>query len=54
MDAGCGVFAERDAIRLRRRPALTAVSLRTAPYPAFPTDMQASSWPSTRLPTAPR
>ena len=41
MDAGCEVFAERDAIRLKAPARLTAVSLRTSPYPAFPTDMQA-------------
>ena len=32
---------ERDAIRLVAPWRLKAVSLRTAPYPAFPTDMQA-------------
>jgi len=41
MDAGCEVAAERDAIRLTAPARLQAVSLRTAPYPAFPTDMQA-------------
>jgi len=41
MDAGCDVVVERDAIRLSAPPRLKAVSLRTAPYPAFPTDMQA-------------
>ena len=41
MDAGCEVTAERDAIRLKAPARLTAVSLRTSPYPAFPTDMQA-------------
>ena len=41
MDAGCEVVAERDAIRLKAPRRLTAVSVRTAPYPAFPTDMQA-------------
>ena len=41
MDAGCEVIAERDAIRLKAPARLTAVSLRTSPYPAFPTDMQA-------------
>ncbi|THF61712.1 UDP-N-acetylglucosamine 1-carboxyvinyltransferase [Pseudothauera rhizosphaerae] len=41
MDAGCEVTSERDAIRLKAPRRLTAVSLRTAPYPAFPTDMQA-------------
>ncbi|WP_418648202.1 UDP-N-acetylglucosamine 1-carboxyvinyltransferase [Thauera butanivorans] len=41
MDAGCEILAERDAIRLDAPARLNAVSLRTAPYPAFPTDMQA-------------
>lgn len=41
MDAGCEIITERDAIRLRAPERLTSVSLRTAPYPAFPTDMQA-------------
>ncbi|MBS0346903.1 MAG: UDP-N-acetylglucosamine 1-carboxyvinyltransferase [Proteobacteria bacterium] len=41
MDAGCEVIGERDAIRLKAPERLTSVSLRTAPYPAFPTDMQA-------------
>lgn len=41
MDAGCEIAIERDAIRLKAPRRLTAVSLRTAPYPAFPTDMQA-------------
>lgn len=41
MDAGCEITVERDAIRLIAPPRLQAVSLRTAPYPAFPTDMQA-------------
>ena len=41
MDAGCDISIERDAIRLVAPPRLQAVSLRTAPYPAFPTDMQA-------------
>lgn len=41
MDAGCDVTSERDAIRLRAPKRLTAVSIRTSPYPAFPTDMQA-------------
>jgi UDP-N-acetylglucosamine 1-carboxyvinyltransferase len=41
MDAGCEVTIERDAIRLKAPARLTAVSIRTAPYPAFPTDMQA-------------
>jgi UDP-N-acetylglucosamine 1-carboxyvinyltransferase len=41
MDAGCEVVSERDAIRLKAPARLAAVSIRTAPYPAFPTDMQA-------------
>ena len=41
MDAGCDVVVERDAIRLKAPQRLKAVSIRTAPYPAFPTDMQA-------------
>ena len=41
MDAGCEVTTEREAIRLRAPQRLTAVSIRTSPYPAFPTDMQA-------------
>lgn len=41
MDAGCEIGIERDAIALKAPARLTAVSIRTAPYPAFPTDMQA-------------
>ena len=41
MDAGCDIVTERDAIRLKAPQRLKSVSLRTAPYPAFPTDMQA-------------
>jgi UDP-N-acetylglucosamine 1-carboxyvinyltransferase len=41
LDAGCDVMQERDAIRLKAPAKLKAVSIRTAPYPAFPTDMQA-------------
>ncbi|MEW5781256.1 MAG: UDP-N-acetylglucosamine 1-carboxyvinyltransferase [Pseudomonadota bacterium] len=41
MDAGCEIVLERDAIRLAAPRRLKAVSIRTAPYPAFPTDMQA-------------
>jgi UDP-N-acetylglucosamine 1-carboxyvinyltransferase len=41
MDTGCEIVSERDAIRLKAPQRLTAVSIRTAPYPAFPTDMQA-------------
>jgi UDP-N-acetylglucosamine 1-carboxyvinyltransferase len=41
MDAGCEIVIEREAIALRAPARLTSVSIRTAPYPAFPTDMQA-------------
>jgi len=41
MDAGCEVELGRDAIRLKAPQRLAAVSIRTSPYPAFPTDMQA-------------
>ena len=41
LEAGCEVFAESDAISLKAPPRLKAVSVRTSPYPAFPTDMQA-------------
>jgi UDP-N-acetylglucosamine 1-carboxyvinyltransferase len=41
LDAGCDIVAERQAITLKAPPRLKAVSLRTSPYPAFPTDMQA-------------
>jgi len=41
MDAGCEITVERDAMRIVAPQRLKAVSLRTAPYPAFPTDMQA-------------
>jgi UDP-N-acetylglucosamine 1-carboxyvinyltransferase len=45
MDAGCEITGEKspqlEAIILRAPEKLNAVSIRTAPYPAFPTDMQA-------------
>jgi len=41
IDAGCEVRCEKDAISLRGPQRLTAVNIRTAPYPGFPTDMQA-------------
>jgi len=40
-EAGCEVSLSGDAIRLKAPRRLQAVSIRTAPYPAFPTDMQA-------------
>jgi UDP-N-acetylglucosamine 1-carboxyvinyltransferase len=41
MDAGCEIESTRDTIHIKAPSRLNAVSLRTAPYPAFPTDMQA-------------
>jgi UDP-N-acetylglucosamine 1-carboxyvinyltransferase len=41
MDAGCEIVSERNAIHIKGPQRLKAVSLRTSPYPAFPTDMQA-------------
>ncbi|MBK6744505.1 MAG: UDP-N-acetylglucosamine 1-carboxyvinyltransferase [Hydrogenophilales bacterium] len=45
MDAGCDIVGEKtpnhEAIRLIAPKRLQAVSIRTSPYPAFPTDMQA-------------
>jgi UDP-N-acetylglucosamine 1-carboxyvinyltransferase len=40
-EAGAEIETEEDRIRLRMRGRPRAVGLRTAPYPAFPTDMQA-------------
>ena len=40
-EAGAQIDAGADSISLRMKGPLRAVSLRTAPYPAFPTDMQA-------------
>jgi UDP-N-acetylglucosamine 1-carboxyvinyltransferase len=40
-EAGAGVATGPDWIALTTNGALDAVSVRTAPYPAFPTDMQA-------------
>jgi UDP-N-acetylglucosamine 1-carboxyvinyltransferase len=41
LDAGCEIVTERDSIMLKAPQKLKAVSIRTSPYPAFPTDMQA-------------
>ncbi|MCX7628395.1 MAG: UDP-N-acetylglucosamine 1-carboxyvinyltransferase [Methylophilaceae bacterium] len=45
MDAGCEITSEKTAtqesLMLKAPKRLKAVSVRTAPYPAFPTDMQA-------------
>jgi UDP-N-acetylglucosamine 1-carboxyvinyltransferase len=40
-EAGVDIDCDADTIRIRRNGRLDAVSLRTAPYPGFPTDMQA-------------
>jgi len=40
-EAGCEMVLTPDAIQLKAPKRLKSVSLRTAPYPAFPTDMQA-------------
>jgi UDP-N-acetylglucosamine 1-carboxyvinyltransferase len=40
-EAGATIDARDDAIRVRRAGPVKAVSIRTAPYPGFPTDMQA-------------
>jgi UDP-N-acetylglucosamine 1-carboxyvinyltransferase len=40
-EANVDVQAERAVIRVRRNGALRAADVRTAPFPAFPTDMQA-------------
>lgn len=41
MDAGCDITFARDSIHIKAPERLNSVSIRTAPYPAFPTDMQA-------------
>ena len=40
-EAGAEIVVDGDVLRVSRRGELKAVTLRTAPYPAFPTDMQA-------------
>jgi len=40
-EAGSSVTVTADTIRIERRAPLASFALRTAPYPAFPTDMQA-------------
>jgi UDP-N-acetylglucosamine 1-carboxyvinyltransferase len=40
-ETGATLMTDEGAIRLKREAPLRSVSLRTAPYPAFPTDMQA-------------
>ena len=41
MDTGCEITQDRESISLKAPQRLASVSIRTAPYPAFPTDMQA-------------
>jgi UDP-N-acetylglucosamine 1-carboxyvinyltransferase len=40
-EAGAAIAVDGDVIRIARNGALTGVTVRTAPYPGFPTDMQA-------------
>jgi UDP-N-acetylglucosamine 1-carboxyvinyltransferase len=40
-EAGATVDVDGEALRIRRDGPLAAVNIRTAPYPGFPTDMQA-------------
>ena len=40
-EAGCAISTESNAISLKAPARLKAVGVRTEPYPAFPTDMQA-------------
>ena len=40
-EAGADIAVSGDAIRVTRRGPLAPITLRTAPYPGFPTDMQA-------------
>ena len=42
-EAGATLAIEGDVIRVARRGKLVPITLRTAPYPAFPTDMQAQA-----------
>ncbi len=41
VEAGVEISVDGTTIRIARHGALKSVNLRTAPYPAFPTDMQA-------------
>ena len=41
MEAGLHIESGPDTISIRPNGEMNAVSIRTAPYPAFPTDMQA-------------
>ncbi len=41
IEAGCEISSDADSISIKARQRLKAVSIRTEPYPAFPTDMQA-------------
>lgn len=41
IEAGCEISSEGDSISIKAPQRLKSVSVRTEPYPAFPTDMQA-------------
>jgi len=41
VEAGASIQVDADVIRVARNGPLAALTLRTAPYPGFPTDMQA-------------
>ena len=40
-EAGATIVEQGDSLRVTRRGPLAAINIRTAPFPAFPTDMQA-------------
>ena len=41
LETGCDILSDQDSITIKAPQRLKAVSIRTEPYPAFPTDMQA-------------
>ena len=41
VEAGAAIDVAADSLRIRRQGPLHSVNVRTAPYPGFPTDMQA-------------
>ena len=41
LETGCDISSDHDSISIKAPQRLKAVSIRTEPYPAFPTDMQA-------------
>jgi UDP-N-acetylglucosamine 1-carboxyvinyltransferase len=54
VEAGAVIDCDGDAIRVRRNGRLDAVNVRTAPYPGFPTDMQAQLLARTARRRSPR